>query len=340
MTLRVALFGAGFIAKHHAQGWSRVPGTKIVGLFSPSGRGFDGRFGQQGNLGADDFTLDMNGVRCSKSTNDFLDEGIDVIDICTPTPTHKQLVLAALDAGKHVVCEKPLTRNVADAKLLAAAAAKSKGMSMAAHCMRFWDGWLQLPVWMKHRAFGDFYGARFSRVTDVPGWSPAFRDGTKTGGAKDDLMIHDVDLMLATFGMPSNVMARGCNVVSSDAALDDVTALFSYPGGAYVSIETSWARHPKLGFEAKFEVRCRNATITGGFAAPGLQVHGASVPNIPLPFQYGQATGWEGQLHYFAECIATGKRPAVASFDDAVRALVVSEAIERSVREGVAISIA
>ena len=329
--LKVVVFGTGFIARNHCEGWSKVPNAEVVGLYSPSGSGFDGRFARAGNLGEGGFTLDMSGVKCSRDWHDFLGAGYDVLDICTPTRTHKELALAGLEAGKHVFCEKPLTLTPEDAQELADAAARASGMSMVGHCMRFWPGWTELAPWIRQKAFGGVYSASFQRLTDVPGWSPEFRNGNSTGGAVTDLMIHDLDLAIWLFGVPNSVYALGRNVMSTDGALDDVTAMLRYQDGMHVTVSTTWARNPKLGFEAKFEVRCESATLTGGFAAPGLTVHGAEKPSLEVPYQYGQATGWEGQLHYFAECIAAGKKPTEATFSDAVIALRLVAAVKQSV---------
>ncbi len=337
--LRVALFGTRFIAGHHAAGWKNVPGAKIVGLYSPSGHGFDGRLGQSGNIGGDGVTIDMEGVTCSNNPRQFYGDGYDVIDICTPTFTHGQFVRDGLAAGKNVICEKPLVLSVEEALELKAVADRSKGQAMVAYCMRFWPGWMELPPWLKAGAFGDMYSATFRRVGDMPGWSELFRDGEKTGGALIDLMSHDTDFVLKIWGKPQSVMAAGCNVHSTGGALDDVTAILRYPGGRRVVIETSWARHPKLGFGADFEVRCRDATITGGFAAPGLQVHGAPVPDIAVPHQFGQETGWEGQLHYFTNCIQNGQPVKEGTLADAVECSRLLNAIKRSVETGEAVAV-
>lgn len=73
------------------------------------------------------------------------DPSIDAIDICTPTHTHLDLVLAALAAGKHVICEKPMARTSAEARQMVDAAAKAGRILMPAMCLRFWPEW----AWLK-----------------------------------------------------------------------------------------------------------------------------------------------------------------------------------------------
>ncbi len=332
--LRIGVLGTGFMAKTHCEGWSTVKGAKVTGLCSLSGRGLDGKFSHvAGNLGDGSYALPMDGVTTTNKWEELVGGDFDVIDICLPTNLHRPVLLETLLAGKHVVCEKPLAAKRDDAIIMSRAAQKAKSFSMAAHCMLFWPGWAEVATWIRAGLFGKVINVHFKRVGPPPGWSPEFLNGEHTGGALTDLGIHDYVLALDMFGKPESVFARGINVVSSDGALDDVDALLFYKNGPTVLIETSWARNAELGFEARFEIRCERANITGGFK-DGLQIHGAPTPDMPCPLLLGQGTGWSNQLHYFANCVRDNSAPAVATLSDALRALEVIEAVKLSAKDG------
>src|SRR5947209_153787 len=79
---------------------------------------------------------------------------IDLIDICAPTRAHHELSIAALRAGKHVLCEKPLARSARLAREIAAEASAAKGFFMPAMCLRFWPEWAWLQRAVQEQTYG------------------------------------------------------------------------------------------------------------------------------------------------------------------------------------------
>src|SRR5205085_7047748 len=109
---------------------------------------------------------------------------VDVVDVCLPTPAHVEVVTAALAAGKHVLCEKPLARTSADARKIAAAAASARGFFMPAMVMRFWPEWEWLKRAVAEGHYGRVRSATFRRMGETPkGW---YQDGKLSGGGLFD----------------------------------------------------------------------------------------------------------------------------------------------------------
>src|SRR5215212_12137732 len=136
--INVGIVGLGFMAATHLRAYRQVEGARIAALCNPSGRNLDGDFANvAGNVGSNEpFKLDMTKVRATKCFDDLLrDPSIDVIDICAPTVAHRDLAIAALEAGKHVLCEKPLARSAKIAREIAEAARRAQGMFMPAMCV-------------------------------------------------------------------------------------------------------------------------------------------------------------------------------------------------------------
>ncbi len=160
---------------------------------------------------------------------------VDVVDVCLPTPFHVEPATAALAAGKHVLCEKPMARTLAQARQIAAAADAAKGLFMPAMCMRFWSEW----EWLKRTVLEGHYGkvksATFHRLGVCPaGW---FQDGKISGGALLDLHIHDVDFIYHLFGKPDGVFSRGYSKVTGE--IDHVATQYLFDSGPLVYAEGS-----------------------------------------------------------------------------------------------------
>lgn len=116
VALRAGFIGAGFMATVHSRA-ARAAGAELTAVASSSSQSADGAAARLGL------------ARAYASVDELLaDDGIDIVHVCTPNTTHARFALAALDAGKHVICEKPLATTVGDAAALARRA-EATGMS-------------------------------------------------------------------------------------------------------------------------------------------------------------------------------------------------------------------
>jgi len=340
-TVNIAVVGLGFMGVTHLKAYRQIPGARIVAICDAVRLPVDGDFSTiGGNIGAaDPFKLDMAQVKATKSLDELLhDPTIDLIDLCVPTLAHPKLAIAALQAGKHVVCEKPLARTAALAREIAAAAATAKGYFMPAMCIRFWPEYVWLKQLIAARTYGNVLAARFRRVSEPPGWSKEFLDGAKSGGALLDLHIHDVDFVQCCFGRPTAVHAQGRAILSS--AIDHVTAQFTVAGGACVSAEGGWAMTPGFGFNMAYTVLFENATADFDLArgAEALRLFVKGQP--PQAIKPAGGDGYLGELTHMVESISAGHAPTVVTARDAANAVEICEAEEESIRTGQIVKLA
>ncbi|MES1227682.1 MAG: Gfo/Idh/MocA family oxidoreductase, partial [Armatimonadota bacterium] len=135
---QVGLVGCGFMGRMHSAVYSVLPSADLVL--------------------ACDLDLEAATKLSGKSTNDFHDlltfPGIDVVDICLPTCLHADHAVKALEAGKHVVCEKPMALNTVDADRMVAAAKASGKTLMISHCIRSWPEYVVLTNLVKNGRLG------------------------------------------------------------------------------------------------------------------------------------------------------------------------------------------
>jgi len=332
--IQVGIVGLGFMAATHIKAYRQIDGIKIAGLCNPSGRHLDGDFSRvAGNVGDNKpVVLDMTGVKATRNFEDILsDPAINLVDICAPTAAHRDLSIAALKAGKHVICEKPLARSSTVAREIVKAAEHAKGFFMPAMCMRFWPGWSWLKDAINDGRYGRVLGARFRRVAEPPAWGQKnFFNGAESGGGLFDLHVHDTDFVQFCFGRPRSVFATGYTKFSG--AIDHVLTQYEVASGTSVHAEGSWAMVPGFGFSMSYTVNFEKATadydLARGDDALKLFEEGKAGRTVPN-------TGPDGyvlELQHMANAIQSGKPPSIVTPPDALSAVEICEAEEKSVR--------
>jgi predicted dehydrogenase len=340
--LNLALVGLGFMAATHIKALRQVPGARVAALCNPSGRHLDGDFtGVAGNVGDNaPVKLEPGSFKAFRDFTALLsDPDIHAVDICAPTLAHRDLAIAALRAGKHVLCEKPLARTAAQAREMAAVAAETGRILMPAMCLRFFPEWVWVRAAIADGHFGKVLSARFRRVAEPPGWGQQnFLDGAKSGGALLDLHIHDTDFVQFCFGRPRAVRSTGYTKLSG--AIDHVVTEYEVGGGAMVHAEGAWCFTPGFGFNMSYTVNFERATVDYDLArgADALKLCEAGQPAQTL--KLGQPDGYVGELRHFVECCTAGTLPTVVTATDGVSAMEICEAEERSILSSQRIALA
>jgi predicted dehydrogenase len=333
--VNVAVVGLGFMGVTHLQAYRKIKGARIAAVCDSVRQPINGILpGVDGNIhGAG--ALDL-GRQCKayRTLDEVLaDPGVDLVDLCVPTPLHLPLAMAALKSGKHVVCEKPLARSAADARKIVAAAKAAKGHLLPAMCMRFWPGWSWLKEAIDDGRYGKVLAARFRRVSETPGWSrDSYFNGAQSGGALLDLHIHDTDFVQFLFGLPKSVFSSGLTRFSG--AIDHVVTQYEVDCGAVVSAEGSWLMTSGHGFSMSYTINFEKATVdfdpARGADAVKLCVDGRK----PKFVRAKGSDGYEGELRHMIDSILAGAAPTVVTPEDALNAIRICEAEEKSIKLG------
>ena len=327
---RIEIIGLGFMGRMHISAYGRLRDARLVAVADQDARRAAGDFsGAWGNIPGAVEKLDMTGITGTTDLQALIhDPGVDVVDICVPTPAHEALAVAALDAGKHVLCEKPLALDSASAGRIADAAARAKGFFMPAMCLRFWPQWDWLKQAIDDNRYGGVRGATFRRVASMPpGW---FANGAMSGGGILDLHVHDTDFVCFAFGRPDAVFSRGYTKTSGRT--DHVVTSYLYDRGpAIVSAEGSWCMADGFAFTMRYTVNFERATADYDSSREPALVLSAGGKNETIDLT---GDGYDRELAYFVECIEAGRRPSVVTAADAVASLSVLEAEGRSVQSG------
>lgn len=255
------------------------------------------------------------------------DDSVDLVDICLQTPLHPAFVEAALNAGKHVLVEKPLARTHAQALAMAAWAEASPVVALPAMCMRFWPGWTWLKKVISEQVYGRTLSTSFRRLASPPG-AAFYCDGSACGGVVLDLHIHDTDFVRYCFGTPEAVSSVGYTGPSN--AIDHVMTQYHYPDVPMVCAEGGWAMKPGYGFAMQFLVNFEKATAKFDLnRKPQLRVweEGQPLREIDL----GTLLGYHGEIGHWLDCISHGRASDIVSLRDAAESIRVVEAEVESI---------
>jgi predicted dehydrogenase len=332
--VNVAVVGLGFMGVTHLRAYLQVPAARIVAVCDAVRLPVNGVLqGVAGNIKkSDDINLGPQVKVFRKIEEVLADPEVQLVDICTPTPLHPEQAIAALKAGKNVLCEKPLARTSAAAAEILATQNSSPGFLMPAMCMRFWPGWSWLKQVVADQRYGKVLAARFRRLSAMPTWSKqgTYAGAAGIGGALFDLHIHDVDFIQFLFGPPAGVFSTG--VTAADGSIDHVVTQCLYPGGPAVHAEGGWLL--ASGFTMAYTLLCERATLDFDLprGAEAMQVteHGQS----PRVVTYDGPDGYGEEVRYAVQCALEGKPPTVVTGQDGLRALQICEAEERSIKTG------
>ncbi|SMH42656.1 Predicted dehydrogenase [Rathayibacter oskolensis] len=193
-TLRVAMIGHAFMGRAHAHAWRTAPRFFELPLRPQLavvvGRDEGRAAAAAENLGAEESSADWRAV--------IARDDIDLIDICTPGDQHAEIAIAALRAGKHVLCEKPLARSVPEAEEMTEAAAASEGFAMCGFSYRRTPALALAKRFVEEGRLGEIRHVRAQYLQDWLSSSEApltWRlDKDKAGsGALGDIGAHSID---------------------------------------------------------------------------------------------------------------------------------------------------
>jgi len=329
--VNVAVVGLGFMGVTHLRAYLDNPLARVVAVCGGTRLPVDGILaGVSGNIQTtEDIDLGSE-VKVYHKLDDLLrDPDVQLVDLCTPTTVHMEQAIAALRAGKHVLCEKPLARKSAEARKMREVADESIGYLMPAMCMRFWPGWSWLKQVVEEKTFGKILAASFHRMSEMPSWSQndTYSSVNDLGGALFDLHIHDTDFINHLFGCPQRVSSSG--VTGQSGAIHHVITQYHYSDGPVVLAEGSWLL--KQGFHMSYTVHCEHATLDYDLARGSDALIVTESGQSPRVIESEGTDGYTMEIDYILNCIAHQCPPNAVTAHDGVTALQICEAEEKSV---------
>jgi myo-inositol 2-dehydrogenase/D-chiro-inositol 1-dehydrogenase len=322
-TFGVALLGAGRIGQEHARNLAGIGAVRVVAVADP-------------NLeAAEQARLVARGERVCATPEEAIDDpGVDVVLICTPTPTHAPLTERAARAGKAIFCEKPIALELPET-LRVMALVDELGVPFQIGFQRRYD--VAFAEAKRRIADGQLGQLEQFRAVGRDPAPPPLEYLRVSGGIFCDQAIHDIDIARFLVGEIEEVSAWGAARVDPRIAeigdADTVTSLLRFQNGALGVIENS--RRAVYGYDVRSEV----------FGSKGKLVLDAT-PKTPL-WQFGEGGVGSDHYHFFMDRFIDAYRLEVQAFfaaleagakptpgtRDAVESLRVALALTKSLRE-------
>ena len=318
--IRIGVVGVGNMGQHHTRVLSLLKDVELVGVSDVNvERGLD--------------TASKYRVRFFADYRDMLPYA-DAVCVAVPTRLHHEVGMTCLEAGVHVLIEKPIAASIAEAESLVNAAAQYQCILQVGHIERFNPAFQELSKVLKTEELLALEAHRMSpyshRANDV--------------SVVLDLMIHDIDLMLELAASPVVKLTASGGRASDSGYLDYVTATLGFANGIVATLTASKVTHRKI---RRIVSHCKNSLTEADFLNNEILIHRQTTANYMT--EYGQVLYRQdgliekvytsnieplhAELEHFVSCVRGGKQPSVGG-EQALKALRLASLIEQMALDG------
>jgi predicted dehydrogenase len=340
--IRIGIIGGGWPGKAHAKGYKAAGGFKLTAVADliPARR----------KQLMDEFAI----AREYADAKELVESSdVDAISICLPNHLHAPIAIAALRAGKHVVCEKPPGLSVKEAKQLEAAAAKSGKVLLYGLQRRFGGNEQAAKQAIDKGYAGNVYHARaaWTRTRGIPLGTGWYTDRSKSGGgAMIDIGLPMLDVAWFLLGQPVPVSAfavshrRFPDLMPKDVAADVEDAAFAlirFDGGQSLELASSWALNQP---PSQNGASCRLFGDLGAldvYTGSGAVLHRGFSPkgeSKESPLKLPKLVGHPALMRHFRDCITASATPTLGG-KEGVTLMQMIEAIYKSAETGKSVQI-
>lgn len=344
--VRIGMVGAGNIANTHLYAYQNIENVEIAAICDIN----SARLKE---------TADLFGIskRYATEAEMLADVTLDAVDVCVWNCNHAKCTIDALDAGLHVLCEKPMAYSVKEAEEMLEAAKRNNRLLMIGFVNRFKSEVYIAEDFIQDGHIGDIYYAKaaYLRRHGAPGgWF--CNKALSGGGPVIDLGVHIVDITRFLMGNPKpiSVFASTADLLKDrknlkthagwrpkDAKPDDIcdvedlgVAIIKYEGNKTMLLETSYslngesvAKRELFGTKGGIKIDDRDLKIYG-------EMSDYLVDITPITDNYKKEMPmFEAEMRHFVDCITTGI-PCRASAEDGLVIMKILEAIYESARTG------
>ncbi len=318
--LRIGVIGVGNMGQHHTRVLSLLKDIELVGVADINvERGID--------------VASKYRVRFFEDYRDLLAH-VDAVCVAVPTRLHHPVGMSCLQAGVHVLIEKPIAASIAEAESLVNAAAEAHRILQVGHIERFNPAFQELGKVLKTEELLALEAHRMSpysqRANDV--------------SVVLDLMIHDIDLLLELADSQVVKLTASGSRASDSGYLDYVTATLNFANGIVATLTASKVTHRKL---RSIAAHCKNSLTEADFLNNEILIHRQTTANYVT--DYGQVLYRQdgliekvytsnieplhAELEHFINCVRGGNQPSVGG-EQALKALRLASSIEQMALDG------
>lgn len=246
-TMNIGLVGVGGMGSVHYANYKEIEGCQVAAVCGGSKRAKE--------------TAEKWGLPCYPSIREMVENcDIDIVDICTPTYLHHDMVMESLDCGKDTICEKPIALSLKDAKEMLDKAEQKDCMLYIAQVLQFTKEVEILRRTVESGVYGKPLDACFERLSACPRWAQDgwLFDVNKSGLLPYDLHIHDLDVIVSVFGKPEGYSFTSCQGEDKDYP-EQFRISYDY-GKFHVAAEAAWF-NADIPWTARWRVYFENGML-------------------------------------------------------------------------------
>ena len=347
--LKMAVIGTGGISNEHIRGYINNPNTELYAFCDINP--------ERVKAMAEQYGVPLERTFTDKDEMLKALPEIDAVSVCTWNSAHAECTIAALNAGKHVICEKPMAMNAEEAKQMLEAAKRNDKLLMIGFVRRHGNDCEVIRENVDAGTFGELYYAKATylrRNGNPGGW---FGDKSRSGGGPlIDLGVHVIDLVRFIFGNPKPVSVYGVtfqklfnrpNVYGGKAwkaassGIEDIcdvedlaSALIRFDNGAVLSVEAAFSLNIKKD-EGNIELF---GTKAGAKLDPNVEIF-TELNNRMVNIGFAQETAlsfdglFQKEIDNYVDAIL-GKAVCLAPAEDGVEMMKILDAVYESARTG------
>ena len=314
--IKVGLIGCGFMGDMHANCYKNLAGVKIAAVA-------DVRREKALELSSGaDCEIYADGKELIEKAD------VDVIDICLPTYLHAEYAILAMDKVKYLFVEKPVALNNEQAAAMIEKSVKTGCNVQVGQVIRFWDEYVELKNVVESGKYGKVINANFRRLSPRPtwGWNSWLLDDKLSGGAAQDLHVHDTDYVLSLFGAPEKIYSAKNVIGEKNSYINTIMMYKDFT----VTVEGTWDLPSTRPFEATFRVVFEKATLenAGGkfmlYTESGAEEVKIEKKKLSGSVEGGNVSdlgGYYNELLYFTDKAKAGEKIEKATLKDAAKSL-------------------
>ncbi len=325
--LNVGVIGIGLMGQNHARVYSEI--ANLIGIADPD----------EEILGEVSKRFNMEGYKHFKDLIERKD--LDAVSVSSPTSTHFEVTKAAIEAGKHVLVEKPMGGDLKKARELVEKA-KKKGVVLAVGYIERHNPVVGITKKLiEKKEFGEVISVSSRRVSSFP-------SRIKDVGVILDLGIHDIDVIRYLLDSKVRSVYTLAGETVKTEFEDHANILLEFDNGVFAFIEVNWLTPMKV---RKVSLTCSQNFVEMDYINQNLQISSSTIKKLDagnlyrIPQEYEERKievekrePLKNELSDFLDAIEKGKEPLVSG-EEGVRTLEIAHAAMQSAQKGEKISI-
>lgn len=327
---KFGIIGCGRISKNHIESIRAIPGAQLTAAADPNVESFEK-------------IKDYDGCKTYQNYHDLLrNPEVDIVNICTPSGFHARIAIDAMEAGKHVIVEKPMAMSLHEANAMIATAQKTRCKLAVVHQNRFNKPVAKLRKAVEANQFGTMtHGSaviRWNRNDQYYAMAPWRGTWEQDGGCLMNQSIHNIDLLQWMMGPVESVFAHTATNLRKIEGEDVAVAVLKFASGALGIIEATTTIYPTNLEETLNIFGSKGTVVLGGVAVNKIEawrfegedeteVLGQQFQEPPNVYGFGHADIITDMMRAIAE----DRDPAING-EEGRKALEIILAIYHSVR--------